>query len=114
MKIVVIFYVPAGDSTTTTSTAIDRYNKRNFKSFKTFKTSYSSIWKVEMPNDQAKWKDATCTCPIHLKQFICKHVIGIACRLKYCKIPAAAKNDKIGVKRKRGRTPKATKVLLRK
>lgn len=63
--------------------------------------------------NQVKKSGPTCTCPVNLKFFICKHVVGIACRLKYCKIPAKGKDIPIGEKRKRGRTPKATKALLR-
>ncbi len=41
-------------------------------------------------------------------------MIGLAIRLKYCKLPPAAKDVKIGEKRKRGRPKKATKALLTK
>lgn len=96
-----------------TDKMIERYYKRNFKSFDTFKDAQTSIWVVEMPMDSNKWKEATCTCPVNLKTFICKHVVGIACRLKFCKIPPNAKDVAVGEKRKRGRVPKATKALLK-
>jgi hypothetical protein len=44
--------------------------------------------------------------------YICKHVIGMSIRLKYCKPPPEAKNVEVGTKRKRGRTSKARKALL--
>lgn len=108
-----IFYVPASDTISVTDKMIERYYKRNFKSFDTFKDAQTSIWVVEMPMDSNKWKEATCTCPVNLKTFICKHVVGIACRLKFCKIPPNAKDVAVGEKRKRGRVPKATKALLK-
>jgi uncharacterized Zn finger protein len=37
-----------------------------------------------MPNNlsEAKWKADTCTCPYFLKKYMCKHIIGLAIRLK--------------------------------
>ena len=49
---------------------------------------------------------------LHLKKFICKHIVGIALRLKYVKAPAASKNVPLGQKRKPGRPAKAKKALL--
>ena len=42
---------------------------------------------------------------------MCKHVIGLAIRLKLAKPPAAAKDVLIGQQRRRGRPSKATKAL---
>lgn len=57
-------------------------------------------------------KKRTCTCPSSLKNYICKHIISMSIRLKYCKPPLEAKNIEIGSKRKRGRPAKAKKALL--
>jgi hypothetical protein len=43
---------------------------------------------------------------------ICKHIIGIAIRLKYVKPPPEARNISIQGKRKRGRPSKAKKALI--
>jgi hypothetical protein len=43
---------------------------------------------------------------------MCKHVVGIALRLKFCRAPAEAKNIPLGQKRKPGRPAKAKKALL--
>jgi len=51
-------------------------------------------------------------CPAFFKNYICKHAVGMAIRLKYCKPPAAAKTVPIGEKRKRGRPAKAKPALL--
>ena len=72
----------------------------------------SSILCVCIPNNAEEWRKTTCTCPSFFKNYICKHIIGISIRLKYCKVPPEAKNVKIGTKRKRGRPSKARKALL--
>ena len=60
------------------------------------------MWKITMKKDE-NWKNGTCTCPVYYKQFICKHIIGIAIILKLVKCPPQAKNVPLGQKRKRGR-----------
>ena len=59
-----------------------------------------------------KMNGQKCNCPAFLKNYICKHVVGMSIRLKYCKPPAAAKTVPIGEKRKRGRPAKAKPALL--
>jgi hypothetical protein len=48
----------------------------------------------------------------HFSKNLCKHVVGIAIILSYYKPPPAAKNIKIGEKRRRGRPSKTKKALL--
>jgi hypothetical protein len=43
---------------------------------------------------------------------MCKHVVGIAIGLNYCKPPSGVKGIRIGEKRRRGRPAKVKKVLL--
>ena len=45
-------------------------------------------------------------------KFMCKHVVCMAIRLNYCKPPPAAKDIKIGEKRRRSRPSKAKRALL--
>ena len=59
-----------------------------------------------------KWRKSKCNCPAFYKNYICKHVVGMAIRLKYCKPPPPAKTVPIGEKRKRGRPAKAKPALL--
>lgn len=58
------------------------------------------------------WIKGTCTCPAFFKQYICKHIVGLAIRLKYLTVPIEAKQIPIGSKRKRGRPSKAKRALL--
>ncbi len=62
--------------------------------------------------DESKWSDGISNCPAFFKKFMCKHVVGMAIRLNYCKPPPAAKNVPTGEKRHRGRPSKAKKALL--
>ncbi len=61
--------------------------------------------------DDVEWIKSTCTCPIYLKNFICKHIVGLAIRLKKYEVVPEAKSIPIGEKRKRGRPAQAKKAL---
>ena len=105
--------MPAGATEKLTKTQVNKYNKQKWNNFDDYKESLT-IWKVTLSNDPSLWKKDSCNCPSFFKEFICKHVIGLAIRLKYCKSPPAAKDIKIGKKGKRGRPKKATKTLITK
>lgn len=64
---------------------------------------------VVPPNDE--WINWYCNCPAYLRDFMCKHVVGIAIRLKYLQPGFEAKQIPIGEKRKRGRPQLAKKAL---
>jgi uncharacterized Zn finger protein len=66
---------------------------------------------MEMDKNE-EWRKAKCNCPALLKNYICKHIVGMAIRLKHCKPPPAAKTVTIGEKRKRGRPAKAKSAFL--
>ena len=56
-----------------------------------------------MINNQGYWSHSVCSCPDFFKKFMCKHIVGFAIRIKYCKPPLGAKGIPIGEKRKRGK-----------
>lgn len=62
------------------------------------------------------WTNSTCDCPYALKNYMCKHIIGISIRFKYVKVPPKAKYVSIEPKIGPGRPPKAKprQALLRK
>ena len=75
--------------------------------FDQFKKRAFALLIVTLPNSDdmsAKWIEGKCTCPSFLKQYMCKHLIGLSIRLKYVKPPPAAKDVPIGEKRKRCKT----------
>jgi hypothetical protein len=107
------YYIPAGETVRLTDRYVNRYENGRFNTFDTFKSAQFGIWRVTLPHNTEEWRKGICTCPSFLKCYICKHIIGMSIRLKYCKPPPEAKNVEIGRKRKRGRPAKAKKALLK-
>ncbi|CAF4423464.1 unnamed protein product, partial [Rotaria sp. Silwood2] len=83
-----IYYIPARDLKSTTQAELIKYNKK-WTTFGQFKKSFD-IWRMEMQN-YSHWKTSKCNCPAFFKNYVCKHIVGMAIRLKYCKPPATAK-----------------------
>ena len=103
-------YIPARDSDSIPQKDLNQYKKQRFTTFNQFKKSFD-IWCLEIEHDLS-WRKAKCNCPAFLKNYICKHVVGMGIRLKHCKPPFAAKTVPIGEKRKRGRPAKVKMALL--
>ena len=95
-------------SSTVSNTSFDQ----DWDTFDDYKKKAFAYWRVVMPTQQSAWINGKCTCPNFFKNYICKHVIGLAIRLKYTTPPAEAKNVPIGQKRKRGRPTKARPALI--
>jgi hypothetical protein len=93
-----------------TQADLDKYNKQKFTTLNQFKKSFD-VWCLGTEND-SHWKISKCNCPAFLKNYICKHVVGMSIRLKHCGPPAAAKTAPLGEKRKRGRPAKVKPALL--
>ena len=72
----------------------------------------SSIWQLTI--DTEEWINSTCSCPYYLKNYKCKHIIGIASRtnLPGATIPVSARDVPLGQKRKRGAPKKRTRALI--
>ncbi|CAF2123572.1 unnamed protein product [Rotaria magnacalcarata] len=104
------YYIPARNLESISQIELKKYINKNWTTFNQFKKSYD-IWCLEMQDD-SNWKTSKCNCPAFLKNYICKHIVGMAIRLKYCKPPAAAKTVPINSKRKRGSPAKAKPALL--
>jgi len=85
--------------------------RQSWRFFDTYVIYQSQLWFVQIESQQ--WENGSCTCPGFLKNYICKHLLGIAITEKYFQVQPEAKNVPIGQKRKRGRPSKATKALLR-
>ena len=87
---------------------IRKYN--SWKTFEEFTNSRFSLWCLEM--NLVDWESAICDCPVFLKQYQCKHALGLAIRSKLVVPPAEAKQIPLGLKRKPGRPKKAKAALL--
>ncbi|CAF1126862.1 unnamed protein product [Adineta steineri] len=105
-----VYYIPTRDLDSIPQKDLNRYKTQKFTTFNQLKKSFD-IWCLEVEND-SNWRKSKCNCPAFLKNFICKHVVGMGIRLKHCKPPAAAKTVPIGEKRKRGRPSRAKTALL--
>ncbi|KAL0882531.1 hypothetical protein ABMA27_000993 [Loxostege sticticalis] len=90
----------------------DAFIKRTWNTFDHYKQINFSHWKVIMPKNSDMWADSKCSCPQFAKKYMCKHVLGLAIRLKCVTAPLEAKNIQIGQKRKRGRPIKAKSALI--
>ena len=109
------FYCPSNKESKAKDEDIKQVKGMIWNTFDQFKKRASSIWIVTLPNNEdmsERWKEGKCTCPYFLKKYMCKHLVGLAIRLKYVRPPAAAKDIPIGHKRKRGRPKNASKALI--
>ena len=109
-------YIEPENSSLITHRTVTKYRKLLLKSrwssFQDYINWRYSAWVVRINVDN--WREATCTCPNFLKNYICKHSLGMAIHLKAlnCVVPAIAKNIPIGQKRRRGRPKLARPPLI--
>lgn len=78
--------------------------------FDTFRKS-QEIVKITLYSENDKMT-SRCTCSSFLKQYVCKHSLGLLVIMKHAKVPIEAKSVPLGQKRKRGRPAIAKKALL--
>lgn len=85
-----------------------------YESFDNFKKYYFSkcITTFSIPFNKSTWEKGFCDCADFFKLFICKHVVGIALRMKFTEAPLEAKNIPIGQKRKKGRPALAKAAFI--
>lgn len=105
-----LFFVMAGDE----SDHIDPFPMESWKEFSDYTQHNFKMWTIQFPiqEQNTSWIDGSCDCPKFLKNFMCKHVAGVALRLQYARAPPEAQNVLIGQKRKRGRPLKTKKGLI--
>jgi hypothetical protein len=108
----IVYYCPPNDEVKVTNEEIINTKEKNWRSFEQFKKRAFSVWIVELPKEATQWQEGRCTCPSFFKKYICKHIIGLAIRLKYVKPPPNAKDCPINHKRRRGRPNKSSKALF--
>lgn len=80
------------------------------ENFETYKRTFSK-WTVKISKTDALY-DSRCNCPAYLKEYLCKHIIGLGMRFKLISVPPEAKSVPIGQKRKRGRPSKTKPALM--
>ncbi len=65
-----------------------------------FRLYEGESWKVTLSDNASEWQHGICNCPSFFKEYICKHIVGMSIRLKFCRPPSAAKDIPLGEKRK--------------
>lgn len=84
---------------------------RRYRSLKEYSDKrFGKFWTVEIGSNN--WQNSSsCDCPVFMKHYKCKHIVGIALKSKLCKLPRQALCITLTQKKKRGRKPKATSAL---
>lgn len=91
---------------------IDAIQQKKWSSFDQFvNEGFGNCWTVQVSTPD--WKDySKCECPQFQKNYVCKHILGVALREKICKLPRTAIPTMLEQKAKPGRKKKNTKALL--
>lgn len=85
-----------------------------YDSFDEFKANYQKVFHINFCNDKKRWlTDSTCSCKTFQKEFLCKHLIGLAFYNKLKKCPEEGNSTIISQKPKRGRMALAKSALIR-
>lgn len=85
----------------------EAYRRQTFDEYKKQSVAFQ---KTTLPNFD--WQKGSCDCPEFFTRYVCKHVLGLAIRLKLTTPPLEAKIIPIGQKRKRGRPTKSKPALI--
>lgn len=105
-ELVYSYRIPAGSD-------IDCKNyEKPWETYDEYKEQHFREWEVMMLRGKENLLHGTCNCPKFLKVYICKHLVGLAIRLKHIQPLSEARAIPIGMKRKRGRPTKAKKALI--
>lgn len=80
--------------------------------FNSYMNKIFSHWTLKIPGKE-DWIKSECNCPAYLKNYMCKHILGMAIRLKYAEAPLEAKLIPLGQKRRPGRPAKSKKALIK-
>ena len=86
-------------------------NKLNWSTFDEYKVEAFKVYRIYF--DETKWENSECNCFKFLKEYKCKHVLGLAIRFKLVSVPNKAKQVKLDKKTSRGRKPKAASALVK-
>lgn len=101
------YEIPAGEA------FICKKFEKHWETFDEFKVQHFSKWQISLPLNTEEWKlGGKCDCPTFYKIYMCKHIIGLALRLKHTVLPVGVKNILMGEKRKRGRPSKSKQALI--
>lgn len=94
---------------------LNAIQNKNFEDFDDYvQNGFAMQYEVQMKNDATTcFLDSTCMCKCFHRNFICKHIIGLAFHMKLKKVPKNADSNLIGKKRPRGRIAATKKALIK-
>lgn len=110
-------YVPSSEylakqTARLTRNDIEKLNKKKMKDFDNHILNVFAVWKIEIDSNNFQISTSLCSCPVFMKKYVCKHILGVALRLHLAKAPADANPSKLNDKKKRGRPKLAKKALI--
>lgn len=69
-------------------------NNRKFESFDVYvKKRHDAFYTLDL--NKKSWLKSKCSCSHFMKNYICKHIVGLALRNKLCKLPKKALTVKL-------------------
>lgn len=82
-----LHYVPSGSENRISRANLTAYKGHTWKTFEQWSKNIFQLWVTMIPPDPAHFKMSTCTCPSFLKDYICKHILGLGLRLQKIQMP---------------------------
>ncbi|CAF4168170.1 unnamed protein product [Rotaria sordida] len=86
-----IYYIPARDLQSISQASLNKYKNKTWSTFNQFTKSFD-IWCMEMDNG-SDWRKSKFNCPGFFKNYICKHVVGMAKSFKILQTTTISKNS---------------------
>lgn len=78
----------------------------------TTKKNNDIVHTIYFCNEKKRWiHESTCTCKLFLKEFLCKHIVGLAFYNKLKRCPQEGNNEMISKLPTKGRISRAKKAL---
>ena len=98
------YIVPSSESAMTTSNWLMLYRSGQWKSFDEFVSWQKSCWLV--------CPLLSCTCPVWLKQYTCKHSVGLGMIFGSYEVSDQARLQPLGKRKSKGRPKKVRTALF--
>lgn len=87
---------------------------KTYQTFDDYKKDAGKLQLIKFCNDKTKWIiESVCSCQEFQRNFICKHLLGLAFHNKLKKCVEEGNNKLIAKNSKKGRIPLAKKALER-
>ena len=105
-----VYFVAASGQDDITENMADTYvqsfEEQHSVSLDEYKALRLGVWKIIFNKDD--YLQSTCTCRPFLKDYMCKHILGLAIQHRLVTVPPQTLNVPLDQKPRRGRPKKAT------